>query len=152
MWTMCSLSVLLLASRFAVRMWKKGRFRKSDYFLILAAPSLLTAAGILHSCLDLLYTESPQGDLPTQMAIRGQSHATPRLTGAVELLWVVIYSVKASFFAQFKFYKPPYSYVSPHLTRYYWTAIAICGLAFVFTLIVVIVLCPNASKSSEFIQ
>ncbi|OAL53848.1 hypothetical protein IQ07DRAFT_482360, partial [Pyrenochaeta sp. DS3sAY3a] len=61
-----------------------------------------------------------------------------------------IYSVKASFFAQFKFYKPPYSYVSPHLTRYYWTAICMCGLAFAFTLIVVTVLCPNANGCRYF--
>lgn len=141
MWTLCGVSTLFLASRFAVRMWKKGRLRKSDYCLIAALPFLFAGAGLLQSSLDQLYAHSPV----TISKASGQlTSAGPRLTLAIEMLWVAIYSVKASFFAQFKFHKPPYAYVSPRLTRYYWVAISLCVSTFLFTVIVSAVLCPSS--------
>ncbi|KAH7384510.1 hypothetical protein BKA66DRAFT_79973 [Pyrenochaeta sp. MPI-SDFR-AT-0127] len=151
LWTFCGLSTIFLASRFAVRIWKKGRLRKSDYFLIIGLPSLFAGAALLQTTLDVLYAHWPASVWVHSPPVQQDGIiAAPRLTSAIELLWVAIYCVKASFFAQFKFHKPPYSYVSPSLTRYYWTAISICGLAFVFTLITPAVLCPNAAKCRYF--
>lgn len=143
MWTLCGLSTLFLASRFAVRMWKKGRLRKSDYCLIATLPFLFAGAGLLQSSLDELYANWPR-TIPKKPSPSGQhASAGPRLTLAIEMLWVAIYSVKASFFAQFKFHKPLYAYVSPRLTRYYWVAISVCISTFVLTLVVSAVLCPS---------
>lgn len=68
---------------------------------------------------------------------------TSRLTTTIELLWLTLYLVKASFLVQSKFYKPLYAYVSPNLTRYYWASVGMCGVGFFFTLIITIVLCPH---------
>ncbi|KAF2193418.1 hypothetical protein K469DRAFT_550645 [Zopfia rhizophila CBS 207.26] len=56
------------------------------------------------------------------------------------------YSVKFCFLAQFKFYKPPYAFISVYLTRYYWTAIGLCTAAFLFSLVQPIVLCSTAGN------
>jgi hypothetical protein len=141
-WTMCALSTFFLASRFRIRYSKKGRLGLSEYFLIMALLSLFAGTGLLQSTRNEPYAQSSadvfSGTLPC-------GNATPRLIAAIELLCVTIYCVKASFFAQFKFHKPLYAYVSPRLTRYYWTAVAICGSAFLFTMIVPITLCPSSS-------
>jgi hypothetical protein len=135
------LSALFLASRFVVRFWKKGQLVLSEYFLIIALLALFVGTGLLHSTRDELYQLSsaePFGNT------QPRAHTAPRFTAAIELLWVTIYCVKASFLAQFKFHKPLYAYVSPRLTRYYWAAIAICGSALLFTIVVPIVVCPNS--------
>lgn len=144
LWTLCGLSTLFLASRMAMRKRKKGGLRMSDYFLLMSLPSLFAGAALLHSTLDELYTYWPMGVRTSSQPIDQSTAVTSRLTSAIELLWVTIYCVKASFFAQFKFHRPPYAYVSPSLTRYYWAATSICGCAFVVTLVIPIVLCPNA--------
>jgi hypothetical protein len=140
---MCALSTLFLASRFYVRYSKKGRLGLSEYFLIIALLSLFAGTGLLQSTRNELYAQSSAdvfgGTLP-------RVNAAPRLIAAIELLWVTIYCVKASFVAQFKFHKPLYAYVSPRLTRYYWTSVAICGSAFLFTIIVPITLCPSSGQ------
>lgn len=129
-------------------MWKKGRLRKSDYFLILALPSLFAASALLQSCLDELYTQWPQDNYAAHQMFDHETYAASRLAGAIELLWLAIYCVKASFFSQFKFYKPPYAYVSPRLTRYYWAAVGISVVAFIFTLTLTAILCSSASQLS----
>ncbi|CAO2655690.1 Nn.00g044930.m01.CDS01 [Neocucurbitaria sp. VM-36] len=131
-------------------MKKKGRLRKSDYFLIVALPSLFVGAGLLHSSLDELYARKSAPTSGNPPAFDRHTSAGPRLTLAIEMLWVTIYTVKASFFAQFKFHKPPYAYISPRLTRYYWVAISVCGATFLLTLIVSAVLCPSSAKCRYF--
>ncbi|KAF2465613.1 uncharacterized protein BDR25DRAFT_239503 [Lindgomyces ingoldianus] len=66
------------------------------------------------------------------------------------MLWTTIYCVKFCFLAQFKFHKPPYAYVSKHLTRYYWSSIGICSAAVLVTLIQPIILCPNSDRCRYF--
>jgi hypothetical protein len=51
-WTLCTLSVIFLPSRFVVRFWKKGRLVLSEYFLIVALLSLFVGTGILQSTQD----------------------------------------------------------------------------------------------------
>ncbi|KAF2735270.1 hypothetical protein EJ04DRAFT_552053 [Polyplosphaeria fusca] len=143
MWVLCGTSALFLASRFAVRMSTKGRLMVNDYFLVVSLPALLIGAGVLHSALGSLYAGvQPSSNEPLREA--------PRLTAAIELLWITIYSVKFCFLAQFKFHKPPYAYVSVHLTRHYWACVALTGAAFVFTIIQPIVSCPNSRDCQYF--
>jgi hypothetical protein len=132
MWTMTGVATLFLASRFTVRVFTKGRLMVNDYFLVLALPVLFIGAALLQSALSLLYQYE-------DMMLRGYAinpaAASPRLTAAIEMLWIAIYSVKFCFLAQFKFYKPPYTYVSVHFTRYYWVTVGICVTSFVYALI-----------------
>lgn len=146
MWTLCGLCTSFLASRLAVRMRTKGKLRRSDYFLVVALPCLYAGCALLDSSLATLYVHVT--DVPGEINIsRDQPAGTSaRLTSAIELLWITVYCVKASFLAQFKFHKPPYAYVSKHLTRFYWVTIGICGSSFLFTLAVPILLCRSSSE------
>ncbi|KAF2853121.1 hypothetical protein T440DRAFT_476962 [Plenodomus tracheiphilus IPT5] len=127
-----------------MRVLEKERLRISDYFLLTALPPLLIGTALLQSIFDDLHARWPSGsDIPAS-SLKTTSRVTSRLTTAIELLWLTIYCVKASFLAQFKFYKPLYAYVSPSLTRHYWTCIGVCAISFLLTLIVPIVLCPNS--------
>jgi hypothetical protein len=137
-WALCASSTLFLASRFFyVRRREKGSLGLSEYFPIIALLSLFAGTGLLQSTRNELYAQLSAG------AFGG----TP--TAAIELLWITIYCVKASFFNQFKFHKPLYAYVPHCLTCYYWITVAICGSAFPCTIIVPIVLCPNFSRLAE---
>lgn len=141
MWTLCGIATLFLASRFAVRMSTKGRLMVNDYFLVAAIPMLFAGSALLHSTLDGLYRYEyavSDADHHTQLP-----KTTSCLTAAIEMLWISIYCVKFCFLAQFKFHKPPYAYISVHLTRYFWASIIICSAAFLFTIIHPIVLCPS---------
>lgn len=146
MWTLCGISTIFLASRFAVRIWKLGRLRRNDDFLVMALPCLLTGIVLLQSVLHELYAAHDNGDSTPKSPSNQHTYGAYRFTAALELLWITIYCVKASFLAHFNFHKPPIAYVSPRLTRYHWAVISVCGLAFIFTLIVPAVLCPNESK------
>ncbi|KAF2689898.1 hypothetical protein K458DRAFT_96349 [Lentithecium fluviatile CBS 122367] len=119
MWVLCGLAALFLASRFTIRLSAKWRLMVNDYFLIAALPMLLAASGLLHCTFGALSIFAD-----AELSIPDTS-ATIRLTAAVELLWVTIYSVKICFLAQFKFFKPPYAYVNVHLTRYYWATVGL---------------------------
>jgi hypothetical protein len=122
-----------------VRMWKKGRLRKSDYFLILALPCLFTGAGLLHSSLNVLYALDVRSPHVTNPGV-----SSSRLTAAIELSWITIYLTKASLLTQLSFNKPPYAYVAIHLTRYYWAVVSVCSAAFVFTMVVPTITCPHS--------
>lgn len=122
-------------------MRKKGKLRRSDYVLIAALPCLITSIALLHTLLNMLYTATESNIAP-----REDSSNAVRLTCAIELLWISIYSVKASFLAQFKLHKPPFAYVSSHLTRVYWLAIALNSFGFILTMTIPVVLCPGACK------
>lgn len=110
---------------------------------MLALPSLLGGVGLLQSSLDIFYDGWPTGGAGSMQPQERHTSAAPRLTAAIELLWLTIYCVKASFFAQFKFNKPLLAHVSPRLTRYYWTAVVICGAAYILTLVIPVLLCPR---------
>jgi hypothetical protein len=147
-WALCVVATLFLASRIAVRMVKKGRLRQNDYFLLVALPCLYIGAGLLQSELDPLYLSRGIGNQMQGITVH-PTGASSRLVGSIELLWVSIFCIKFCFLAQFKFYKPPYAYLSLHLTRHWWTAVGICVAAFVFTLATPIVLCSSSSKSKH---
>ncbi|KAF1994953.1 hypothetical protein P154DRAFT_446453 [Amniculicola lignicola CBS 123094] len=66
------------------------------------------------------------------------------------MLWIAIYFVKFCFLAQFNFHQPPYSYVSIHLTRYYWISVGTCLVAFSISIIQPIVLCHSQSDCRYF--
>jgi hypothetical protein len=68
------------------------------------------------------------------------------------MLWISIFSVKFCFLAQFKFHKPPYAYVSPHLTRYYWVVISFCTIGCLYALVQPIVLCSGAGKHNAHLN
>jgi hypothetical protein len=148
-WALCVAATLFLASRIAVRMIKKGRLRQNDYFLLVALPFLYIGTGLLQSELDTLYFSRGMGNEMQGITIP-PTGASSRLIGSIELLWVSIFCVKFCFLAQFKFYKPPYAYLSLHLTRHWWTAVGICVAALIFTLVTPIVLCPSSSKSRHY--
>lgn len=112
----------------------------NDYFLVLGLALLLIGGGLLHSTLGALYSHEAAADARKGTPHLGTSSAA-RFTGAIELLWICIYCVKFCFLAQFKFHKPPYAYISVHLTRYYWVAVGTSTVGFLFTVIQPIVLC-----------
>jgi hypothetical protein len=142
-WTLCGLSTLFTASCFCVRMWRKGRLRKSDYFLMVSLPCLLAGVALLHSCIDTIYMlEFVHG--AGEAILTRDTGTAARLTAAIELLWLSIYSVKASSLAQFRFHKPLFAYVSIHLTRLFWVVVALCCLGLLFTSAVPIALCPTS--------
>ncbi|KAH7082900.1 hypothetical protein BKA63DRAFT_402973 [Paraphoma chrysanthemicola] len=78
------------------------------------------------------------------------SVTSDRITSAIELLWITVYCVKASFLAQFKFHKPLVASVSKVLTRFYWMTVGICGSSFLFTLVVPILLCHSPERCKYF--
>jgi len=126
-------------------MWKKGKLRKSDYFVIVALPCLFTAVGLLHWSLSILFgldTHSPHGE---GAGVDITTTVSP-LTVAIEFLWITIYLTKISILAQLSFNKPLYAYVAIHLTRYYWVVVSVCSAAFVFTIAVPIILFPQSSQ------
>ncbi|KAF2655191.1 hypothetical protein K491DRAFT_434356 [Lophiostoma macrostomum CBS 122681] len=148
-WILCGIATLFLASRFAIRMHAKGRLMINDYFLVLALPTLYIGVGLLQSTVHVLYplmdqrmSGAPYGKLVT-------SGTSRRFTAAIEMLWISIFSVKFCFLAQFKFHKPPYAYVSVHLTRYYWTVISLCTIGSLYAIIQPIVLCSGAGKTNH---
>lgn len=104
----------------------------NDYFLAVAVPFLFAAFALLQSALYMLYRSGFQPINDVRL-----------LVAAVELIWVAIYCVKFCYFAQFKFYKPPYAYVDAALTQYYWVAIGICIAGFVFTIVQPVIICPK---------
>jgi hypothetical protein len=138
-WVLSGTSLLFLASRFAIRIATKGRLMVNDYFLVIALPALWVAAGLLHTTIEYLLAGLPSSS-------ENAPSIAPRLTIAIDMLWVAIYSVKLCFLAQFKFHKPPYAYVSVHLTRYYWFCIAFTGLSFAVSIAEPIIVCPSAGK------
>ncbi|KAJ8118778.1 hypothetical protein OPT61_g315 [Boeremia exigua] len=146
MWTFCGISSAFLASRLGIRLFRREKFKRSDGLLLLALPSLLAGSALLHSSLSALYNHSHAGSRADHEYVQQHEDAAPRLTAATELLWITIYSVKASFLLQFKFHKPPYSLVSVNLTRYYWTTVGMCTAAFICTLAVPPILCPSSSE------
>jgi hypothetical protein len=146
MWTLCAVALLFLASRFAVRASTKGRLMGNDYFLVAAVPFLLAGCSLLQSViLQLSWIEdtiiSQDG-----AALSQHTDASRRLVAAMVLIWIAIYCVKFCYLAQFKFYKPPYAYVVMALTRYYWIAIGLCSVGFLFTIVQPIVLCATRGK------
>ncbi|KAF2260533.1 hypothetical protein CC78DRAFT_584668 [Lojkania enalia] len=149
-WVFSSIAALFVASRFIIRIYTKGQLMVNDYFLILALPALFVAAGLLQTVLHDLYDEQAAGIWMDPNESPQPKILAPRLTASMEMLWLTIYCVKFCFLAQFKFHKPPYAYISPYFTRYYWVAIGTCGAAFLFTLIQPIVLCSNAEHCRYF--
>jgi hypothetical protein len=146
MWTLSGIATLFLVSRLAIRLSAKGRLMANDYFLIVALPSLYAASSLMQSILSSLYWgEGVHGAFNASAA---SPSVAARLTGAIEMLWITIYSVKFCFLAQFKFHKAPYAYVSVHLTRYYWASVGACGIGFLFTLAQPIIVCPRPGNSS----
>lgn len=146
LWTLCGIATLFLASRCAVRMSTKGRLIFNDYFVLTALPALYIGAGLLQSSLSTLYS-ADYSTLPADPIF----HSTaPRITGSIEMLWITIYCVKFCFIAQFKLYKPPYAYVSFHITRHYLASIGLCTASFLFTLAQPIVLCSTSGKFIPF--
>lgn len=143
MWTVCGLSCAFLASRLLIRYLKKEKLKRSDIPLLLALPSLFAGSALLHSTLSTLYDHDDESSAD-QNKPRQFASAAPRLTAAIELLWIAIYCVKASFLLQFKFHKPPYSLVSASLTRSYWVTSAMCMAAFLCTLAVPPVMCQSS--------
>ncbi|KAF1957113.1 hypothetical protein CC80DRAFT_412196 [Byssothecium circinans] len=121
----------------------------NDYFLVAALPILFIALGLLQSILSALFEIEKSSIFIAQVLQPRLPGTTPRLTAAVELLWVTIYCVKFCFLAQFRFHKPPYAYVNVHLTRYYWSTIGICAAAFLITIAEPIVLC-STSKNCRY--
>ena len=89
----------------------------------------------------VLWLQIPSAEPPSLLR---QRDTTRCFAAIMELLWVTIYCVKASFLAQFKFHKLPIAYVSPRLTRYHWIVIGICALAFLLALVVPVFLCHRA--------
>ncbi|KAH6633137.1 hypothetical protein C7974DRAFT_165699 [Boeremia exigua] len=136
-WTLCGLASAFLASRLIIRFSRKEQLKRSDVLLLLALLSFFAGSALLHSTLSALYNHGSAG------AGADRKYVAPCLTAAIELLWITIYCVKASFLIQFKFHKPPYSLVSANLTRYYWTTIILCTAAFLYTLAVPPTLCPS---------
>lgn len=144
MWTLCAIALVFLASRFAVRLSTNGKIMANDYFLFATIPIFLTGFALLQSSINCLYdTESVLVKMPTLQP----TAAIRRLVAAVELTWITIYCVKFCYLAQFKFYKPPYSYVDPLLTKYYWATNGLCCAGFVFTIIQPIILCQSPGTS-----
>ncbi|KAF2110778.1 hypothetical protein BDV96DRAFT_583699 [Lophiotrema nucula] len=144
MWPLSVLATVFLASRFAVRMSSKGRLMLNDYFLVAGLPIFFIGAGLVQSVLPFLYE---------QHALATNRHAGKilrRLPAAIEMLWITIYCVKFCFLAQFKFHKPPYAYVSVHLTRYYWAVVSICSASFIVTLVQPLVLCSKSETCRYF--
>lgn len=113
----------------------------NDYFLVAALPLLYIGVGLLQATSTALFSfgaqTSPLGAVVPPNTAR-------QLTAAIELLWIVIFSVKLCFLAQFKFHKPPYAYVSVRLTRYYWACITLCVIGGLYAIIQPIVLCFSA--------
>jgi hypothetical protein len=146
MWTLCGISTLFLASRFALRISTKGKLIVNDYFLVPALPILFIGASVLHSTLGPLYAiyEDTRPESREQHIQR--TSVAPRLTASIEMFWVVVYCVKLCFLAQFKFHKSLYAYVSMHLTRHYWGSVGICLIALIFTLVQPVILCSNAGN------
>ena len=125
----------------------KGKLMMNDYFIVVAFPALCISLGVLQSTIEALYRYQDSTSHSTRVATVQGAGSAPRLTAAIELLWIAIYCVKFCFLVQFKFHKPPYAYVSKRLTRYYWTSVGICTMALLFTLIQPIILCPNAGNA-----
>jgi hypothetical protein len=136
MWTLCGLSSALLASRLVIRLSWIEKLKRSDGVLLLALSSLFAGSALLFSTLDVLYDHGDAETRAHRGYVRQHASAASRLTSAIELLWITIYSVKGSFLLQFKFHKPPHSLVSANLTRYYWATISVCTAAFLCTLAV----------------
>ncbi|KAF2874263.1 hypothetical protein BDV95DRAFT_487300 [Massariosphaeria phaeospora] len=113
---------------------------------------LYVSLGLLRSNLNFLYVHDAGIGVTGHTNFAGQTSGSSSITAAIELLWIAIYAVKFCFLAQFKFHKPPYAYVSLHLTRYYWSCIGICTAAFLFTVAQPIILCPNNGKCLYFQQ
>ncbi|KAF2830318.1 hypothetical protein CC86DRAFT_284478 [Ophiobolus disseminans] len=109
-----------------------------------ALPSLFAGTALLHTGLEALYTIESNGSFVDRS--KGNSSKDAQLISAIELLWISIYCVKASFLAQLRFHKLPFAYVSVHLTRLYWVVVGICGTGLTFTLAVPIALCPTSSQ------
>jgi len=126
----------------------------NDSFIISGILLLYIGAGLLQSSLSDLYSyyQHQQQDQISQGANRPQQLSATSLA-VLEMLWSAIFSVKFAYLANFKFHKPPYKYVSGHLTRYYWFVGSFCGIGFVFTLIAqaVVVLCAN-SDGGKFLS
>lgn len=147
MWALSVVATLFVLSRFAIRVSVKGRLVMKDYPLVLAVPVLFIALGLLQTI------------LPAVLQMGDQFHgtdtahsidlSTSRLTAIIEMLWIVIYCVKFCFLAQFKLYRPPYAYVNVNLTRCYWVMMVVCFVAFVLTIVVPAILCPNQGKYSN---
>jgi hypothetical protein len=110
----------------------------SDYFTLLGLPALYIATGLLQPNLDILYRQEKYFE---KAAV--SPGTTRMLTAVIELLWTCIFSVKFCLLAQFKFHKPPYAYISPYLTRYYWASVCICVAGYLYALAQPIIVCPT---------
>lgn len=141
-------ATLFLASRVALRIWKRGKLTVGDYILVASLPMLFTASGLLHSVSNAIYSI----DGPGTYASSDWNLVPQRLTAAIELLWIAIYCVKMCFLAQLKFYKPPYAYVNVQLTRYYWATVGLCSMGFMFTVSQPIVLCPDSGWQLHYLH
>lgn len=144
-WTLCGLSTTFLVTRLSIRLSRKEPLKKSDCLLLLALPSLFSGSALLWSTLDALYNPGDAGSKADRSHARGAT-ATSRLTASIELLWITIYCVKASFLLQFKFHKPPFSLVSADLTRHYWATLGTCIASFLCTLAVPPILCSPSRR------
>lgn len=121
----------------------------NDYFLVAAVPFLLAGVSILQSVLPQLYNleRTLTDDINIESSAR--AHFSRGLGAAIELMWITIYCVKFCYFAQFKFYKPPYAYVDQALTIYYWIAVGISSAGFLFAIVQPIILCPTPGTLSH---
>ncbi|KAF2200384.1 hypothetical protein GQ43DRAFT_76812 [Delitschia confertaspora ATCC 74209] len=155
MWIFCGIATAAVMSRIYVRFATGGRLMVNDYFVVLALPILFTGAGLLQSTLLGIYSyESLTGTNSHQMhgaSVRDGTF-TKRFIAALDMAWIAIYCVKFAFIASFKFHKPPYAYVSAHLTRYYWFIVGGCVTTFILTLVGQAVVCPGAAENCPFLD
>jgi hypothetical protein len=145
-WTLCGLSTTFLTTRLLIRFSRKEPLKKSDFLLLLALPSLFSGSALLWLTLDALYNDFGDAGSKANRSHAGDATATSRLTASIELLWITIYCVKASFLLQFKFHKPPFSLVSANLTRHYWATLGTCIASFLCTLAVPPILCSPSRR------
>ncbi|OJD32393.1 uncharacterized protein BKCO1_3800015 [Diplodia corticola] len=143
-WVMCSLALLTVGARIAMRFITRRKLFLDDYFLLMAIPCVVVATSVLQWGAEGLFAYKA---LMSNAAIVLDANDLEKLVRVsivtsifVDTSWTAIFCVKFSFLALFRVL---IKNVSTHLSRYFWCVVVITAVTWAFLVAETFILCAH---------
>lgn len=149
-WVVCSLALITVGGRIAMRFFTRRKLFLDDYFLLMAMPCVVVATSVLQWGVEglfiyksLMSNEAIVLDVDDLNELVRVSKVTSIF---VDMSWTAIFCVKFSFLALFHVL---IKNVSAHLSRYFWCVVAITVVTWGFLVAETFILCAHFGWASR---
>jgi hypothetical protein len=138
-------------SRIGIRLWSRRRLLLDDGFLILSFACLVAATAIFYVRAEVIYLVFAllRGDLVASLlASQEISVVYDQMNWSfsyITFLWTAIFMVKLCYFA---FFHTLIQLTPKPLIRYYWTAVVVTVISWVYLILQQLIVCPYFGSSS----